>query len=330
MAQHNSLERSWKVIDSHVHFPAGRWGGHSHPRVAEYNRYTWQRMRETWDFAEPEPMAQTPEEEAALADRWAEEVDRYDLEKVVFITGSSNDALAAVVRRHPDKFCALAFHDPCGEGAAEELERAHRELGVRGYKMIGPRFSRPLEDPSLAPIWRYLADNRLYVLIHFGLLGRGGGVAWHPQINPLTLYPVAREYADVSFVVPHFGCGYPRELLHLCWSCPNVLVDTSGTNEWMRWTPYPLDLETLFRRFYETVGPERIVFGTDSSWFPRGFAYRYLQDQLRVCHWLNLKPEDVRAIFRDNAARLLRLDAAETTATGEGAARPPAAEAAND
>ena len=24
----------------------------------------------------------------------------------------------------------------------------------------------------------------------------------------------------------------------------------------------------LFRRFYETVGAERIIFGSDSSWFP--------------------------------------------------------------
>jgi hypothetical protein len=71
--------------------------------------------------------------------------------------------------------------------------------------------------------------------------------------------------------------------------------------------PYPLSLEDLFRKAYETIGPERIIFGTDSSWFPRGFSYRYLQDQLRVCYWLNMKREDIEAIFGGNARRLTGL-----------------------
>lgn len=304
----------WKVIDSHVHFPS-RWprGGERHPLIERYNEYTWEKMHRTWDFGEPEEGASTPEEELELADRWAAEVERYQLERVVFITGSSNDGLHRVVRRHPDKFLALCFHNPAQDGAAAELRRAHQELGVRGYKMLAPRIDLDFTDPKLEPVWTYLADHKLYVLIHFGVLGRGGGIAYHKNINPLTLFPVARAYPDIAFVIPHFGCGYPRELLQLGWSCPNVLVDTSGTNEWMRWMPYPLTLEDLFRKFYETFGPERIVFGTDSSWFPRGFAYRYLQDQMRACRWLAFKEEDIRAIFRDNAARLLKLDQAVDT-----------------
>ena len=64
-------------------------------------------------------------------------------------------------------------------------------------------------------------------------------------------------------------------------------------------------VEDLFRKAYETIGPERLIFGTDSSWLPRGFANRYLQDQLRVCHWLNMKIEDVALIFGGNARRLM-------------------------
>ena len=76
----------------------------------------------------------------------------------------------------------------------------------------------------------------------------------------------------------------------------------------MRWLPYPLTLEDLFRKAYETLGPERILFGTDSSYFPRGFSQRYLQDQLRVCYNLSFKEADVRNIFSGNAARLLELE----------------------
>lgn len=71
--------------------------------------------------------------------------------------------------------------------------------------------------------------------------------------------------------------------------------------------PYPLTLEGLFRMFRETVGPSRILFGTDSSWFPRGFASRYLDDQYRAAWTAGFTDEEMRAVFAGNAARLLRI-----------------------
>jgi predicted TIM-barrel fold metal-dependent hydrolase len=78
--------------------------------------------------------------------------------------------------------------------------------------------------------------------------------------------------------------------------------------------PYPLDLVTLFRRYLETAGPSRIIFGTDSSWFPRGFAHRYLEVQWQACAEIGVAEEDLRRIFAGNAARLLGLTLPETRA----------------
>ncbi len=71
--------------------------------------------------------------------------------------------------------------------------------------------------------------------------------------------------------------------------------------------PYPLTLEDLLRKFYETVGSERILYGSDSSWFPRGYSIRYLQDQIRACRYLNFPEEVLKNIFGRNAARLFGL-----------------------
>lgn len=262
-------------------------------------------MRKEWDFPERVRVTGTPEGIAERADIWAAEVDRYGLERVVFVTGRDNDTLAGVVRRYPDKFAGLAHHGLDHPDAAGELKRAVEELGLVGYKLLAPLVPRPFEDESFRPVWEYCASRRLPVLIHFGILGHAGGLVYHPRLNPLTLYPVAAGYPEIPFVIPHFGCGYWQELLQLCWSCPNVHVDSSGSNQWIRWMPYPLSLEDLFRKAYETIGPERLLFGSDSSWLPRGFAYRYLQDQLRVAYWLNLKSDDIAAIFGGNARRLL-------------------------
>jgi predicted TIM-barrel fold metal-dependent hydrolase len=127
------------------------------------------------------------------------------------------------------------------------------------------------------------------------------------NINPLILQTAAKGFPAVNFIIPHFGAGYPRELLHLCWVCPNVHVDSSGNNEWVRWMPYPLILHDLFRKFYETIGPERILFATDSEWFPRGFANRYYETQWQVCCEIGMHPDDLHKVFHDNAGRLLHL-----------------------
>jgi hypothetical protein len=85
------------------------------------------------------------------------------------------------------------------------------------------------------------------------------------------------------------------------------MIDTSGSNQWTRWMPYQLDLEDLFRKAIETIGPDRLIFGTDSSYFPRGFSEPYLREQLKACYGIGLNQEDIEKIFHKNAERLLKL-----------------------
>jgi uncharacterized protein len=306
------------IIDFHAHFPIRgdmTEGGHrtrepapgtvsterDTARRAQLRRYQEQ-WRLAWDFPESEREPRSTEEQAA---RWAAEIDRHGLDRVVFVTGRDNDELARAVAMHPDKFIGLAHHEITRHDAAAELERAATQLGLRGYKMLAPTIGVPLHDRTLYPVWEVCERLGLPVLIHFGMLGGAGGVSYHPNISPAVLEPVARDFPTVDFVVPHFGIQYVTDLLFLCWSCPNVHVDTSGSNQWVRWMPYKLTLDDLFQRFIETIGPERILFGTDSSWFPRGFALRYLQDQLRICRFMGLSHEQLQAVFGGNARRLL-------------------------
>jgi uncharacterized protein len=318
------------ILDAHAHFPVehtiGREGADrpQHPLLRGYAEDRMRRMHKEWGTAPADAAARTPAEIEALADRWADEVERVGLRWIVFVTGQSNDLLAGVVRRHPDHFIGLAHHS-LRPGAADELRRAVDELGLKGYKLLGPRTEVPFEDASVRDVWEFCAERRLPVLIHFGFLGRGGGIVQHPRMSPLSLFEVARDFPEVPFIVPHFGAGYWQDLLALCWSLPNVYVDTSGSNQWIRWMPYPLTLEDLFRKAFETIGPERLLFGTDSSAFPRGFAHRYLEEQLRVCYSLNLPETDIARVFGGNAAALLGVPltprgeiAGDGVPTGEG------------
>ena len=303
-----------EVIDSHVHLPVpwtARRGGRRASRppaaqqlLADHGMERRAQWRKEWSFPEPEALNASPAEQAA---RWVAEAEKYSLRAVVMVTGGGNDTLAAVINDHPGKLYGMAHHDLARPDAGPELRRAVEELGLIGLKIIAPVLAVRLDDPALEPTWAYCEEKRLPVLIHFGWLGTGGGIVAGDNIDPLIIYEVASRHPAIPFLIPHFGCGYQQQALQLAWSCPNIYFDTSGSNQWIRWMPYDLSLEDLFRRTYETVGPRRFVFGTYSSWFPRGFCHQYLTEQIRACRRLGMKDEDVALVFGGNAARLYGL-----------------------
>jgi predicted TIM-barrel fold metal-dependent hydrolase len=136
-------------------------------------------------------------------------------------------------------------------------------------------------------------------------MGSAGGIANHVNINPLIIHDVAKRFPNMKIIVPHFGCGYIFETLNLCWACPNVYIDTSGSNQWMRWMPYEVNLEMLFRKYRETIGPERILFGTDSSYFPRGYAKSYFDEQFKAMINVGYSDDEIERVVYGNIDDLL-------------------------
>ncbi len=305
-----------KVIDFHAHFPCSgnQFPGYEPPPRRQRRRKAKQErdeQSELWRKAYNFPArAEETGDDRQVADRWHSDIVAKGIEMVAFVTGGGNQRLADIIACHPDRFVGFAHHHPAGEDAPEQLEQAVTEMGLRGYKILAPAVGKPLSDESFYPLWEICAEHEIPVLIHFGILGAAGGIATAVNINPLAIHAAAKDFPEVDFVIPHFGAGYPTELLHLCWVCPNVHVDTSGSNQWVRWMACNLSLQDLFRKFYETIGPDRILFATDSSWFPRAFCFSYLEEQHRIMRLLRFKEEDIVKILYGNAARLLKIDPA--------------------
>src|SRR3989442_4504312 len=248
-----SVRTGIPILDFHAHFPVR---GGSDPAQAEYvSRFgeeKWavirrqlaadqEAWRRAWGFPAPEP----PGDDTEMATRWAQEVERHQLVRVVFVTGGGNERLAAALGPYPDKFVGFAHHDPFAPDAPAALERAVTSLGLQGYKIIAPHHRDRLDDERLYPLWETAERLKIPVLIHFGPL-RYEGIVAGPNINPLVLQDVARALPDVPFVVPHLGCAYPRELLHLIWVFGHVHVVTSGGQEGMRAERKAINLWALF------------------------------------------------------------------------------------
>src|ERR1019366_2177911 len=175
-------------------------------------------------------------------------------------TASVNVAVA----RYPARFSAVSMMNPLLPGAAENVP-----AGVFLFPAMH-RYS--LHDDRARAV---IAAAKL-VYVHCGVLSVGVrkklGLPSHFDMrfsNPIDLHPVALQFPKLNFIVPHFGAGYLREALMLCDMCPNVHLDTSSSNSWTRYEG--LDLKTVFRRALDVVGPKRLLFGTDSSFFPRGW-----------------------------------------------------------
>ncbi|MGH9678741.1 MAG: amidohydrolase family protein [Candidatus Acidiferrales bacterium] len=80
----------------------------------------------------------------------------------------SNDAMAEMVRRHPDRLpafvAALPFHDL--ESTLAELKRAIESLGARGIQIYTNVNGRPLDDPQFEPIFAAMEKYNLPIWLH--------------------------------------------------------------------------------------------------------------------------------------------------------------------
>ena len=94
-----------------------------------------------------------------------------------------------------------------------------------------------------------------------------------------------------------------REALMLADLCPNVWLDTSSSNQWMKYEG--LDLRSVFRRTVEAIGTNRLLFGTDSSFFPRGWQTDIFKQQTTALYELGLDEAQARQILATNLEQVL-------------------------
>jgi predicted TIM-barrel fold metal-dependent hydrolase len=113
----------------------------------------------------------------------------------------------------------------------------------------------------------------------------------------------AVDYPSLPIIVPHFGAGFFREALMLAEACSNVVLDTSSTNGWVRYHP-GLTLTDVFRTAMAVVGPDRLMFGTDSSFFPRGWQAPIYDTQRAILEQLGTEDGYRAAIFGGTFNRL--------------------------
>lgn len=252
----------------------------------------------------------------ALADRWVAELDRHGVARAVVIASVPDDeaSVATAIARHPSRLVGAFMVDPRQDEAAARTRHALTELGLR-YVCLFPAMHHlaVTDDRSLAVCEAAAGVRGSAVFVHCGALSVGVrhklGLTSRFDIrlgDPLAVHTAAATFPDLPFVIPHFGAGFFREALMAATLSPNIHFDTSSSNGWMKYHP-GLGLSDVFRTALSVVGPERLLFGTDSSFFPRGWQHPIFDLQQRTLTELGLSAADQALIFEGNFSRLFPL-----------------------
>jgi predicted TIM-barrel fold metal-dependent hydrolase len=226
------------------------------------------------------------------------------------VPGDAESVIAAV-RRHPRRFVGFFMVDPAAADAAERTRTALGELGLRTMCLFPAMHHVPLHDSRVQRLLEVASAHAgAAVFVHCGVLSVGArarlGLASRFDVrlgNPLEIQPLALAFPALPFIIPHFGAGMLREALMVADTCANVYLDTSSSNRWIRYLP-GLTLEATFRAALDVVGPSRLLFGTDSSFFPRGWQTSVYAEQRRVLETLRVPAGDQALIFEGNFDRI--------------------------
>jgi uncharacterized protein len=249
----------------------------------------------------------------ALADRWVAELDRAGVSRAAAIASVPGDAgsVGAAVRRHPNRFVGFFMVDPTRPDAAAAAADAIDRDALRTICLFPAMHRYSIHDDRVRQIFEVAAARPgTAVFVHCGVLSVGVrkklGLPSPFEIrfgNPLDLHAVALAHPTVPVVIPHFGAGLFREALMVADLCPNVLFDSSSSNGWIKYHP-GLTLAAVFRQALSVVGPDRILFGTDSSFFPRGWVTSVHDAQVAALDEIGAGTDVREKIFAANFDRV--------------------------
>ena len=255
---------------------------------------------------------EAPGDPTQLADRWAAELDRHGVGRAALMASVPGDeaSVAAAVARHPSRFAGLFMVNPTVSGAADRVRQGFGEQRLRCACLFPAMHRFALDDECVTAVFRAAADHGCAVFVHCGMLSVG--VRRKLDLpsrfdirlgNPLAVVPAALAFPDVPVIIPHFGAGFLRETLMAADLAANIHVDTSSSNGWTKYTP-GLGLVDVFRQALAVLGPERILFGSDSSFFPRGWQRPIHEAQSAILDEIGLDTEERASIFANNFDRV--------------------------
>lgn len=255
----------------------------------------------------------------------AAHMDYVGVDKAVIQTGYTygrlNRFISDAVRTDPDRFWGLAMVDEWRidqPDQVRELETAIRELGLHGLFFNTGNLGRQgrketVDDPIFDPFWDRVRQLGIPVFwnITSDLRGNEGYFAGHaafgrwlkrrPDIPSVYTHglPLYRFMDSSGSIVISEDVWEPLE-------APNVLTEVLMPILQGHLWEYPFEEgQAIIRQYYERLGPDHLIWGSDLPNVERFCTYKQSLDYLRL-HCDFISKADMDKICGGNTARLLQ------------------------
>jgi predicted TIM-barrel fold metal-dependent hydrolase len=250
-------------------------------------------------------------------------------EKALDLTRAANDRLAEAVRAHPTRFggfATLPWQRP--DDAAAELERAVRQLGMKGTLLMGRPGATFLDDERYGAVLAKLEELAVPIYVHpgfplpqvraayyaglekevsarFSMFGWG----WHHeagiQVLRMILAGTFERFPGLQVISGHWGEMVPFYLQRMddtlprkVTGLPRSISDTYRDHVYV--TPSGMLNLRHFEFIHKVLGAERIVHSVDYPYLTQVGARDFLQG-------LQIGQEEREKIAHGNAEMLLQI-----------------------
>lgn len=204
------------------------------------------------------------------------QMDRFGIEKTV-LCHEDNEVTLDMMGKYPGRIVGAVYVNPMNQSTVDTMEH-YFALGFKAVKLNPLRHAYCADSEALDPILDKAEAAGVPVCIHSG----------HPPYSlPWQIGLLAERHPGVKVMMIHMGHGhgvYIDAALKMARKYPNIYLEMSG-----------MPMPSKIRKAYETVGHDRIMFGTDTPFHDPSV-------ELQKVLVSGVDEEGIARILYDNAA----------------------------
>jgi predicted TIM-barrel fold metal-dependent hydrolase len=227
------------------------------------------------------------------------------------VLSGPNNITAEWCLRAPHRFIASWLPDPVILNPDEEAEKFKDAIDNQGFRGLGELFVQyyfgvAANDQRLFPLYRICQERNLPVFFHTGF----NGPDYHRETpsfrvrlcDPLLLEDVIVAFPHLKIVMDHMSFPFTEQAIYMLLIHSNVYMDVATVN----WCIGQAGFHRLLRQVTETVGTDKILFGSDQMNMPQMIPVGV--NAIQEASFLS--EDDKRKILGDNARKLLGINVA--------------------
>lgn len=204
------------------------------------------------------------------------QMDRFGIEKTV-LCHEDNEVTLDMMGKYPGRIVGAVYVNPMNQSTVDAMEH-YFALGFKAVKLNPLRHAYCADSEALDPILDKAEAAGVPVCIHSG----------HPPYSlPWQIGLLAERHPGVKVMMIHMGHGhgvYIDAALKMARKYSNIYLEMSG-----------MPMPSKIREAYETVGHDRIMFGTDTPFHDPSV-------ELQKVLVSGVDEEGIARILYDNAA----------------------------